>query len=150
MEDYQKLARVERQVLYDQVWSQPMTKLAKEYGISDVALAKICKKLDVPYPCRGYWRRKETGKKVEHLPLPPNSDPAKQTATIHRTIRPEGIELLSEETIQRITAEHTPEQRIHVPDRLDKPHPFLKGHLTEWRSAPSMNTARFRHELFGN
>lgn len=135
MEGYHKLARVERQVLYDQVWSQPMTKVAKEYGISDVALAKICKKLDVPYPCRGYWRRKETGKTVEQLPLPPHSDPAKQTVTIHRTIRPEAIELLSEETIQRIAAEHTPEQRIHVPDRLDKPHPLLKGHLTEWRSA---------------
>lgn len=26
MEGYHKLARVERQVLYDQVWSQPMTK----------------------------------------------------------------------------------------------------------------------------
>jgi hypothetical protein len=45
---------VTRQALYDQVWSTPMTKLAKEYGISDVALAKICKKLNVPYPQRGY------------------------------------------------------------------------------------------------
>ena len=60
-----KGTQVSRETLYEQVWSTPMTKLAKEYGISDVALAKICKKLNVPYPGRGYWRRKETGKAVE-------------------------------------------------------------------------------------
>jgi hypothetical protein len=35
--------------MYDQVWAQPMTNLAKEHGISDVALAKT-KKLNIPYP----------------------------------------------------------------------------------------------------
>jgi len=29
-----------RQELYDMVWSEPMTSLAKNFGISDVALAK--------------------------------------------------------------------------------------------------------------
>ena len=112
--DDRKYRTIQRQELYDQVWSQPMTKLAKEYGISDVALAKICKKLNVPYPWRGYWRRKETGKAVKQPLLPPNSDPAKQTATIQRTIRPETIEPLSEETSQRIKAEQAPEQIIQV------------------------------------
>lgn len=126
---------VQRQVLYEQVWAQPMTKLAKEYGISNVALAKICKKLHIPYPWRGYWRRKETGKAVKQLPLPPNLDPAKQAATIHRTIRSEVIEHMSEETTQRVTAEQAPEQKIEVPDRLGKPHRLLSEHLTEWRSA---------------
>ena len=133
--DDRKYRTVQRQELYDQVWSQPMTTLAKEYGISDVALAKICKKLNVPYPWRGYWRRKETGKAVKQLPLPPDSDPAKQAATIRRTIRPETIEPLSEETNQRIKAEQASEQIIQVPDRLAKPHQLLHGHLTEWRSA---------------
>jgi hypothetical protein len=135
MESDHKSTRVDRQALYDQVWSQPMTTLAKEYGISDVALAKICKKLEVPYPCRGYWRKKKTGKTVEQLPLPSNTDSAKQTATIHGTILAEGVEHISEETIQRITAEHAPEQTIHVPDRLNKPHRLLNGHRTEWQSA---------------
>ena len=125
---------VQRQILYEQVWAQPMTKLAKEYGISNVALAKICKKLNIPYPWRGYWRRKETGKAVKPLPLPPNSDPTKQAVTIHRTIRPESLEPISEDTSQRITAEQAPEQKIEVPDRLTKPHRLLSEHLTEWRS----------------
>lgn len=129
---------VTRQALYDQVWSTPMTKLAKEYGISDVALAKICKKLNVPYPRRGYWRRKETGKAVKQLPLLPNTDPAKQRVTIHRTIRPESVVPLSEDATQRITAEQAPERKIVVPDRLTSPHRLLKEHLTEWRS-PKVN-----------
>ncbi|MDP3092172.1 MAG: hypothetical protein Q8N04_15970 [Nitrospira sp.] len=127
--------KISRQTLYGQVWSTPMTKLAKEYGISDVALAKICKKLNVPYPGRGYWRRKETGKAVKRPPLPPNSDPAKQAVTIHPTIRPASLEPASEETTQRITAEQTPEQKIEVPDRLGKTHRLLSGQLTQWRSA---------------
>jgi hypothetical protein len=31
-----------RKELYENVWSQPVKTLAKEYGISDVGLKKIC------------------------------------------------------------------------------------------------------------
>jgi hypothetical protein len=48
--------------------SQPMQKLAKEYGISDVGLAKVCKKLYVPLPGRGYWAKKAAGKTLERKP----------------------------------------------------------------------------------
>ena len=34
-----------RKELYEKVWSQPVHKLAKEYGISDVGLKKICERL---------------------------------------------------------------------------------------------------------
>jgi len=132
---HQKGIQVTRQDLYDQVWATPMTKLAKEYGISDVALAKICKKLNVPYPWRGYWRRKETGKAVKQLPLPASDDPAKQSVVICRTIRPEVVMALSGYVQDQIAAEQSPEQKIMVPDRLMNPHRLLKGHLDEWRYA---------------
>jgi hypothetical protein len=51
--------RLERQALYDEVWSAPMVKVAKKYGLSDRGLAKICARLDIPVPPRGYWARKE-------------------------------------------------------------------------------------------
>jgi len=35
--------RFTREQLYEKVWSKPMSSLAKEWGISDVGLAKICK-----------------------------------------------------------------------------------------------------------
>lgn len=134
-DDHRDTKTVQRQALYDQVWAQPMTKVAKEYGISNVALAKICKKLNVPCPWRGYWRRKETGKSVKPLPLPPNSDPTKQVATIHRTIRPDAVVQMSEDAVLRINTEEAAEQKIEVPDRLTSPHHLLKVHLEEWRSA---------------
>ena len=59
-----------REDLYEQVWSEPMVRLANRYGISDVALAKVCRKMDVPVPPRGYWRRIETGRRPARPPLP--------------------------------------------------------------------------------
>ncbi len=126
--------RVSRQDLYDKVWSEPMTKLAQEYGISDVALAKICRKLDIPYPGRGYWRKNQTGKVVKQIPLPLNSDSAKQFATIHWRVEPQPVEELSATMKERIQSEVAAEQKIEVLDRLVSPHRLLKGRMTELRS----------------
>jgi len=59
-----------RQTLYDLVWSKPMSTLAREFGISDVGLAKRCRAVDVPIPYRGYWARKTAGQNPPRLPLP--------------------------------------------------------------------------------
>jgi hypothetical protein len=59
-----------RDELYEEVWATPMKTLATKYGISDVGLAKVCRKLSIPLPGRGYWARKEAGQKVERLSLP--------------------------------------------------------------------------------
>src|ERR1035441_8213825 len=59
-----------REELYDMVWATPMTSLAKNFGISDVALAKRCRAVDVPVPPRGYWARKAAGQEPPRTPLP--------------------------------------------------------------------------------
>ena len=38
------MATIIRKELYKKVWEMPITQLSKEYGLSDVELAKICKK----------------------------------------------------------------------------------------------------------
>jgi hypothetical protein len=43
-----------REQLYEKVWSQSVSSLAKEMGISDVGLAKICKRHNIPRPGLGY------------------------------------------------------------------------------------------------
>src|ERR1039458_6263930 len=58
------------QELYDMVWATPMSSLAKDFGISDVALAKRCRAVDVPIPYRGYWARKTAGPEPPRAPLP--------------------------------------------------------------------------------
>lgn len=66
------LRKYSREMLYAEVWEQPIKILCSKYGISDVALAKVCKKLNVPLPGRGYWAKKSAGLKVKTRPeLPP-------------------------------------------------------------------------------
>jgi hypothetical protein len=70
---YALLRKYNRDVLYGEVWAEPIQKLAAKYGISDVGLAKVCRKLRVPVPGRGYWAKKTAGKKVRKRPAPPSS-----------------------------------------------------------------------------
>ncbi|NOG53214.1 MAG: hypothetical protein HND57_02605 [Planctomycetes bacterium] len=61
---------ISRQDLYELVWSQPMVHIAREYGLSDVGLTKICRKYDIPRPPRGYWAKKHHGGCPDQIPLP--------------------------------------------------------------------------------
>ena len=51
----------QRDQLYDEIWSVPILQLAKQYGLSDVGLAKICTKMKIPRPPRGYWAKRSYG-----------------------------------------------------------------------------------------
>ena len=55
------MTTINRKELHKKVWETPITRLSKEYGLSDVGFAKICKKHNIPRPPRGYWARKATG-----------------------------------------------------------------------------------------
>ena len=48
MVDPRQRLRLSRQELFQSVWSIPTTKIATRLGISDVAIAKICRKLKYP------------------------------------------------------------------------------------------------------
>jgi hypothetical protein len=58
-----------REELYEKVWTTPVRILAREYGVSDVAIAKACRKLHIPLPGRGYWNKMAAHRPVE--PRPP-------------------------------------------------------------------------------
>jgi hypothetical protein len=62
---------ISRRELYEQVWTKPLRKLAGQFGVSDVALAKACRRHAVPRPPMGHWTRVEHGKGVARPPLPP-------------------------------------------------------------------------------
>ena len=75
-----------RQELYERVWQFPLRKLAIEYGISDVGLAKVCRKLEIPLPGLGHWTKIACGHTIERPPLPAM---VKIPALIRRTREPE-------------------------------------------------------------
>ena len=62
-----------RKELYDLVWENPLSKLAKKYSLSDNGLRKVCKKLDIPLPKNGYWQKIQYNKKVSIEKLPVNN-----------------------------------------------------------------------------
>lgn len=61
---------MKRSKLYELVWSKPMTKLGAELGISDVGLAKACRRHAIPVPPRGHWAKLQAGKASPKVPLP--------------------------------------------------------------------------------
>lgn len=62
--------RVTRDELYELVWTEPMQKVAAQFGVSDVYLAEVCSRLNVPRPARGHWARLAAGQTVPRAPLP--------------------------------------------------------------------------------
>ena len=54
--------KLTRQQLYVRVWAEPMSKLAPQFGLSDVGLKKICRKHQIPKPPIGHWAKIEFGK----------------------------------------------------------------------------------------
>src|SRR6188768_2955827 len=78
--DILSLTRAE---LYERVWEEPASRLAPQLGISDVALAKTCKRLGIPRPSRGYWARLAAGQWVQKDALPTAKPNQPQTVQFH-------------------------------------------------------------------
>jgi hypothetical protein len=59
-----------REELFERVWSKPVATVAKECGVSGPGLKKVCKRLMIPVPPRGYWAKLSAGKSVKRPRLP--------------------------------------------------------------------------------
>jgi len=60
---------VSRERLYKEVWTEPMLTVALRYKVSSSYLARVCTRLNVPRPSRGYWARLAAGQKLKQQPL---------------------------------------------------------------------------------
>ncbi|UXN57742.1 RWP-RK domain-containing protein [Phyllobacterium zundukense] len=58
-----------REELFALVWEKPTQEVAKELGVSDVAIGKLCVRLQVPKPPRGYWARVQADQTPRRPPL---------------------------------------------------------------------------------
>jgi hypothetical protein len=115
---------ISRAVLYEQVWTTPMMKLAAQYRVTDTGLAKACRRSNIPVPPRGYWNKLQYGKPVmKRPPLPPtvagvadmiSIQPHSPAATVDPVVA------------ERVAEEEKPENRIQVGDQLRSPHPLIQ------------------------
>lgn len=115
----------DRETLYDEVWKDPVSLVAQRYGMSDVGLAKICRKLSIPIPSRGYWTKVKAGKVMKKIPLP--NLKAEQPNTVLLTkMAPETIKAKAE-IKKKVNGEQKTIEDISVPIELDNPHPLIKA-----------------------
>lgn len=121
---------MKRSDLYQKVWSVPMTRLAAELGISDVGLAKACRRPAVPVPPRGYWAKLKAGQHPPRLPLPaPELDVAVQLAT--RDPEEVARQQVAEERLSAALREQAPFARDLPPltfaADLEQTHPLVRS-----------------------
>jgi hypothetical protein len=117
--------RFTREEIYEKVWSKPMSSLAKEWGISDVGLAKICKRYNIPRPGLGHWARKQHGYNPTQPPLPQLE--GKVIIEIERVEKQNRIFDLkqAQEAVQKAAFEKEMESQVIVPRALIDPHPLV-------------------------
>lgn len=122
--------KIKRDDLYKMVWKEPISKIALEYGISDRGLAKICAKLKIPVPRRGYWQKIRSGLKVTRPILKPLDH--HKVAYIYS--RGPKEKQMDSAITQILLAEKRPENKIVVsPEHMN--HPLILRTVESLRKA---------------
>lgn len=136
-----------RQQLYELVWAGPITTLAKSLVVSDVGLAKACRRGDIPLPPRGYWAKLNAGQRVSRSPLPLRapgaSDHVEVGAGPRQPFRKEASDTpapdaapeppIYDETLDAVDARirRALPAKFRFVRSLDNPHPAIKRLLRE-------------------
>ena len=138
-----------RETLYQEVWAMPVTEVAKRYKVSDAAIHKVCKSLDIPTPPQGYWAKLRAGKPVKKLPLPPGKEQTKlgiQTG-ISRLANPQtttaSLEFLPEEERQVVL---NVAAQILLPQEHARMRPEIVAHrkrIAEWNKRKRQQEREF-------
>lgn len=105
--------------LFEKVWQTPMVKLAHEIGVSDVAVAKACRKAGIPLPGRGHWAKSE--KQRQRTPKPPQVEGKVRFQVLDHNTLPGKTGTDSNSPIARRT--------IEAPSQLTEPHALVSQWL---------------------
>lgn len=131
-----------REALYEQVWSEPVHKIARQFGISGVALAKICRKLGVPVPPRGFWARQAAGHAVTRAALPPPKGGQPTTHSLLRRSDPAVDTERDGDVPPGPRPGKEPGHPIVVADQLVNPHPLVRLSARLLRKVRTRDTVR--------
>lgn len=122
----------DRETLYMEVWMLPITEVAKKYKVSDVAIHKICKSLNIPTPPIGYWAKVRAGKPVSKQPPLPATENEKQKTGLqtgftnpHMPVEMPSLDFLEEEDRVVVLAVSN---QIQLTDENDKMHAKVITH----------------------
>jgi hypothetical protein len=109
-----------REQLFELVWSSPVSKVASTLGLSDVGLAKRCKREGIPLPPRGYWAKHAAGHAPSRPSLPPKPEPQ---PAVHRPAKapksPMSTKVPAPELTKRVFTRRRRVNRLPKGDRLE-------------------------------
>lgn len=139
MDKVHGVIKVDRNALYEEVWSTPGQILAKKYGVSDVALAKACKRHAIPRPPRGHWAKLAHGKKSPQVALPTISDPKlREVRFVGGSVS--GQSEFHDPALESLKVELATARNTVVPERLTSPHPLVDSTREYFASLDAGNT----------
>lgn len=124
-----------RKGLYDLVWKEPLSRLAKKYKISDNGLRKICKRMNIPLPPNGHWQKVQSGYKVTPIKLSEKYI-GKNEVTLDERGLNEVVTESSQAILKRITKEieSTSGLSFKVNDRLSRPDKLITSTINFYQS----------------
>ena len=143
-----QLKTIGRPDLYRLVWDRPISHVAKELGLSDRGLTKICIRHEIPVPPRGYWAKKQAGHDVAEIPLPKIDTPFREKVNLPRpTQLPPEVEALR---ARQLAERETPDEELVIP--APSPHKLLRPLIQKVRKQKAAFTqaGQLRNEkVFG-
>ncbi len=130
---------MKRSKLYEMVWQQPMTKVAAELGLSDVGLAKLCRRHSIPVPPRGHWAKVAAGKPSESIALSYREQDSEIAL-------PDPSARSSDDSEAKAAAPEVPPPELdaralaatRLPPTLDAPHPLVKATAAYCQRIPKL------------
>ena len=137
---------MKREALYNLVWAVPVSKLARQFGLSGRGLAKLCQREEIPVPPRGYWAKLAAGHPVRQTPLPdpvPGQSEWISAAPTGSDFGAEGRAWLAKRTAARKQAGAPPFDDASCAD----PEPPIHNHdvhVVAWRARSAIGNVRVR------
>lgn len=137
---------MKREALYNLVWAVPVSKLARQFELSDRGLAKLCQREGIPVPPRGYWAKLAAGHPVRQTPLPepvPGQSEWISAAPTGSEFGAEGRAWLAKRTAARKQAGAPPFDDASCAD----PEPPIHNHdvhVVAWRACSAIGNVRVR------
>jgi hypothetical protein len=69
--DFNYVTQDEREKLYEEIWENPLSEVAKKYKVSEATMRKYLSRLMIPLPPKGYWLKIKNGETVQRIELSP-------------------------------------------------------------------------------
>ena len=124
-----------REEMYEKVWTEPVTAIARSYSVRDHEIISLCDKNNIPRPPTGYWSRLRHGYRIDRPPLPTSCVPSPKVA--ERSTEPKKKWAVR-------PAPPLPKIEPGQPIEITSPHPLITKTYHAYKSIHPDQTDRLR------